>query len=113
MQQLIILAHALADEIDTLKAELSNDWAPTKVKQIDFDKGGIDFYNEIERYEIESISSALNQCGGNQTYAEHRSCESFTRTSISCAGEPPAVPVKRLFDFADSGEEGEGGAADE
>jgi sigma-54 specific flagellar transcriptional regulator A len=60
-----MLAQALAREIETLKAELSND---QNNKQIDFNEG-IDFYDEIERYEIELIRSALNQCGGNQTQA--------------------------------------------
>ena len=65
VDQLVMLAQALAREIETLKAELSND---QNNKQIDFNEG-IDFYDEIERYEIELIRSALNQCGGNQTQA--------------------------------------------
>jgi len=64
VDQLVMLAEALATEIETLKAELS-------VEQNDehIDNEGIDFYDEVERYEIELIRSALNQCGGNQTQA--------------------------------------------
>ena len=65
VDQLVMLAQALAREIETLKAELSND---ENNRHIDFNEG-IDFYHEIERYEIELIRSALNQCGGNQSQA--------------------------------------------
>lgn len=62
--QLVMLAQALAREIETLKAELTSD----QIKPIDFNEG-IDFYDEIARYEIELIRSALNQCDGNQARA--------------------------------------------
>ena len=65
VDQLVTLAKALAREIETLKAELTND---QNNRQIDFNEG-IDFYDEIERFEIELIRSALNQCDGNQTRA--------------------------------------------
>jgi len=65
VDQLVVLAQALAREIETLKAELSND----DINRIDFRSDCIDFYHEVERYEIELIRSALNQCGGNQTRA--------------------------------------------
>ena len=65
VQQLTLLAHALASEIESLQAELSD----SNHDPIRFDNGGIDFYNEVERYEIELIKSALNHCGGNQTQA--------------------------------------------
>jgi DNA-binding NtrC family response regulator len=64
VDQLVILAKALATEIETLKAELSRDQ-----KKIDLNDDGFNFYDEVERYEIELIRSALNQCGGNQTQA--------------------------------------------
>ena len=60
LEQLVSLAKALASEIETLKAELTID--PDSNKQIDF-------YDEVERYEIELIRSALNRCNGNQTQA--------------------------------------------
>ena len=63
IEQLVTLAKALATEIETLRAELSND------NKHSLDNGGIDFYNEVERYEIELISNALKQCGGNQARA--------------------------------------------
>ena len=64
VDQLVTLAQALATEIETLKAELSNDENNAQT-----DNEGIDFYDEVERYEIELIRSALNHCGGNQTQA--------------------------------------------
>ncbi len=67
VQQLTLLARALASEIESLQAELGTDH--NRDKQIDFDNEGIDFYNEIEQYEIELIKSALSHCGGNQTQA--------------------------------------------
>jgi DNA-binding NtrC family response regulator len=65
VDQLVMLAQALASEIERLKAELNKD----QNNQIDFNNDGIDFYDEIARYEIELIRGALNQCGGNQTQA--------------------------------------------
>jgi DNA-binding NtrC family response regulator len=67
VQQLTLLAKALATEIESLQAELATD--RNRNKQIEFDNDGIDFYNEVERYEIELIKSALNHCDGNQTRA--------------------------------------------
>src|SRR5215203_2484630 len=65
IDQLVMLAKALASEIETLKAELGGD----QNQPVDLNNDGIDFYDEIERYEIELIRSALNQCGGNQAQA--------------------------------------------
>lgn len=67
VQQLILLAKALTNEVETLQTELSTDRG--QYRQIDFDNDGIDFYDEVERYEIELIKSALNKCGGNQSRA--------------------------------------------
>jgi DNA-binding NtrC family response regulator len=61
IDQLVTLAKALANEIGTLKAELQNN-----SRSVD---DGIDFYGEVERYEIELIRTALNQCGDNQSQA--------------------------------------------
>jgi DNA-binding NtrC family response regulator len=63
VQQLVLIAKALASEVETLQAELSTD----REKQID--SNAIDFYREVERYEIELIKSALDLCKGNQTHA--------------------------------------------
>jgi DNA-binding NtrC family response regulator len=65
VQQLTLLATALASEIETLQVELTGDRHPPVV----IDNEGIDFYREVEQYEIELIKSALSQCGGNQTRA--------------------------------------------
>ena len=67
VQQLTQLARALASEIETLQRELSSD--RIRDRQIDFDNDGIDFYDEIELYEIELIKSALAKCSGNQSRA--------------------------------------------
>jgi len=67
VQQLKLLARALASEIESLQVELATD--RNREKQVAFDDLGIDFYKEIERYEIELIKSALNHCHGNQTKA--------------------------------------------
>lgn len=67
VQQLTLLARALAGEIESLQAELTTD--RNHDKQIDFNNESIDFYNEVERYEIELIKSALSHCNGNQTRA--------------------------------------------
>ena len=57
VQQLTLLAQALASEIEALQRELSDDRG--RDRQIDFDNDGIDFYDAVERYEIELIKSAL------------------------------------------------------
>ena len=67
VQQLTLLARALASEIETLQAELDDD--RNREKPVVIDNGGIDFYHEVERYEIELIKSALSHCGGNQSRA--------------------------------------------
>jgi DNA-binding NtrC family response regulator len=58
VQQLVLIAKALASEVESLQAELSSD----REKQIDF-------YREVERYEIELIKNALVLCKGNQSHA--------------------------------------------
>ena len=67
VQQLTQIARALVREIETLQRELSSD--SIRDRQIDLDNNGIDFYDEIERYEVELIKSALAKCGGNQSRA--------------------------------------------
>ena len=67
IQQLVQLARALTSEIESLRIELST--AQPRPKQIDLDEDGIDFYQEIERFEIDLIESALNVCDGNQARA--------------------------------------------
>lgn len=67
VQQLTLLAKALASEIETLQAELAKD--RNRDKPVVIDNDGIDFYHEVERYEIELIKSALSHCDGNQSRA--------------------------------------------
>jgi DNA-binding NtrC family response regulator len=67
LQQLATLAKALSEEVESLQAQLSNQ-QDARVR-IDFTGGGINFYDEIERYEIELIRTALTHCHGNQTHA--------------------------------------------
>ena len=67
VEQLTLLAKALASEIETLQAELASD--RNRDWPVVLDNEGIDFYHEVERYEIELIKSALSHCGGNQTQA--------------------------------------------
>ena len=67
VEQLTLLAKALASEIETLQAGLATD--NNGDRPVVLDNEGIDFYHEVERYEIELIKSALNHCGGNQTQA--------------------------------------------
>jgi DNA-binding NtrC family response regulator len=67
VEQLTQLAKALASEIETLQAELAGD--RDRDRPVVLDNEGIDFYHEVERYEIELIKTALSHCGGNQTQA--------------------------------------------
>jgi len=63
VDQLVVLAKAVASEIETLKAEFDYDLSHhTPI-------GCIDFYDEVQRYEIELIKRALKACNGNQTRA--------------------------------------------
>ena len=60
VNQLVSLVKALASEVERLKDETPPDQSRDKP---------INFYDEVERYEIELLRSALNQCGGNQAKA--------------------------------------------
>lgn len=68
IEQLVMIARALSSEIETLQRELDPD-RPKYTGPVELDDEGIDFYSEIERYEIDLIRSALDRCGGNQTHA--------------------------------------------
>ena len=67
VQHLTRLAKALAREIETLQSEFST--AAVRVRAVGFQKGGIDFYHEVESFEIELIKNALYYSGGNQAQA--------------------------------------------
>ena len=64
IEQLVMLSRALANEIETLQAEITTHHDDGTVEN-----EGIDFYDAVERYEIELLTSALNKCHGNQTQA--------------------------------------------
>lgn len=68
VEQLVMLAKALTNEIETLQLQIGTDRIPSVPKQAELDEG-LDFYQEIERYEIDLIKSALQQCHGNQSQA--------------------------------------------
>jgi DNA-binding NtrC family response regulator len=69
VKQLLVIARALATEIETLQTELTEDRFAGHGQSLDLDQDGIDFYREIEDYEIALIKGALDRCGGNQTHA--------------------------------------------
>ena len=59
VDQLVSLAKALASEVERLKAEIPDHGR----------NQSINFYDEVERYEIDLLKKALNECGGNQSKA--------------------------------------------
>jgi DNA-binding NtrC family response regulator len=67
VEQLILIAKALASEIETLQTEFFTDGK--RERHVDFDNDGFDFYREVARYEIDLIKNALDLCDGNQTRA--------------------------------------------
>jgi DNA-binding protein Fis len=67
MEQLIVIAKALASEVESLQTEFFTD--RKRERQIDLANDGFDFYREVERYEIELIKNALDLCEGNQARA--------------------------------------------
>lgn len=69
IRQLLLIARALATEIESLQAELAADRFADHGRALDLDQDGIDFYREIEDYEIALIKRALHRCDGNQTHA--------------------------------------------
>lgn len=69
VHRLVVLAKALANEIETLKQQFSTTPIHSPEKAFSSENKGIDFYKEVERYEIDLIRRALEQCGGNQSRA--------------------------------------------
>jgi len=64
IEQLVMLSRALANEIETVQAEMA-----THPDDGAAENEGLDFYDAVEHYEIELLTSALNKCHGNQTQA--------------------------------------------
>jgi DNA-binding NtrC family response regulator len=69
VKQILVIARTLATEIEALRTELTADRFAGAGQSLDLDNDGIDFYREIEDYEIALIKRALDRCGGNQTHA--------------------------------------------
>jgi len=69
VQRLVLLAKALANEIETLRQEFSINVIHSRESPFKAENDGIDFYKEVVRYEIDLIQRALDQCGGNQARA--------------------------------------------
>lgn len=76
IETLTALVSALVEEIDRLRAELpqtknylAKNHSRAGFKQALINDMGIDFYREIELYEIELIKRALQRCGGSQRRA--------------------------------------------
>ena len=76
IETLTALVSALVEEIDRLRAELpqtknylAKNHSRAGFKQALINDMGIDFYREIELYEIELIKRALHRCGGSQRRA--------------------------------------------
>jgi DNA-binding NtrC family response regulator len=67
LEQLLLLATALSTEIEALQAEIDPGQS-ARAEQL-LKRDGIDFYREVERYEIALIRGALERCNGNQTHA--------------------------------------------
>jgi DNA-binding protein Fis len=68
LQRIINLADALLSEAETLARDKAFTDEATKLKQLDI-QGGIDFYDEVQRFETHLIRMALAETGGNQARA--------------------------------------------
>jgi DNA-binding protein Fis len=68
VQRIVNLADALLAEAETLARDKAFTDEATKLKQLDI-QGGIDFYDEVQRFETHLIRMALAETGGNQARA--------------------------------------------
>ncbi len=68
IQRVVDLADALLNEAETLARDKAFTDEATKLKPLDI-VGGIDFYDEVQRFETHLIKMALNETGGNQAKA--------------------------------------------
>jgi transcriptional regulator with GAF, ATPase, and Fis domain len=68
VQRIVDLADALLSEAETLARDKAFTDEATKLKRLDI-KGGIDFYDEVTRFETHLIRMALAESGGNQARA--------------------------------------------
>lgn len=68
IQRVVDLADALLAEAATLARDKAFTDEATKLKPLDI-LGGIDFYDEVQRFETHLIKMALSETGGNQAKA--------------------------------------------
>jgi len=68
IQRVVDLADALLSEAETLARDKAFTEEATKLKPLDI-VSGIDFYDEVQRFETHLIKMALNETGGNQAKA--------------------------------------------
>jgi DNA-binding protein Fis len=68
LQRVVKLADALLTEAETLARDKAFTDEATKLKPLDI-VSGIDFYDEVQRFETHLIQMALTETGGNQAKA--------------------------------------------
>ena len=68
IQRVVDLADALLSEAETLARDKAFTEEATKLKPLDI-LGGINFYDEVQRFETHLIKMALSETGGNQAKA--------------------------------------------
>jgi DNA-binding protein Fis len=68
IQRVVDLADALLNEAETLARDKAFTDEANKLRPLDI-VGGIDFYDEVQRFETHLIQMALAETGGNQARA--------------------------------------------
>jgi transcriptional regulator with GAF, ATPase, and Fis domain len=68
VQRVVELAEALLTEAETLARDKAFTEETTRLRPLDL-VGGIDFYEEVQRFETTLIKMALGETGGNQAKA--------------------------------------------
>jgi len=68
IQRVVDLADALLSEAETLARDKAFTEEANKLRPLDI-LGGIDFYDEVQRFETHLIQMALTETGGNQARA--------------------------------------------
>ena len=68
IQRVVDLADALLSEAETLARDKAFTDEANKLRPLDI-LGGIDFYDEVQRFETHLIQMALTETGGNQARA--------------------------------------------
>ena len=68
IQRVVDLADALLSEAETLARDKAFTEEANKLRPLDI-LGGIDFYDEVQRFETHLIKMALAETGGNQAKA--------------------------------------------